>query len=690
MAAKTARKVEVHSKKALYEAWEWWPREKYLEQWLRDEAKRRGCTPKQIDEIDIKIGLAEAILQSPIFTIRNFFYTRTKQSDVVLIDPFLGQVILDIACESQRKIEYGQRVIEIKPRQVGWTAWNLGRAGWYALQPNNAVAFFVPDQKVVDDLNQRFGNIYNNLGWMAPLRRIDNKSRIEFSNPNPKLREEIRGLESSITFAVPGPMRGRTPNVAILSEFSFWDELGFEPDQVLDGLMSGMSAGPESCVVIDTTPNGYDEVYWPMVEEAIERNPKWVAAWERSTIPTRDEIVNGILGEPDAPDEGWVPAFSPWFWHEQYTTKDRSQLGQLPKLTPKQRQHMQATIGKLIDFGGEEETELVERYGVSLEQLFWRRWKLTTDIQGYDKRQKLLTFRQEYATTWSSCFIDFGNTAFDPLGMDVLKRGIREPSARGILRRIGDRNGAIQWEIDQTWHSDWEEMRFWAPADPHEKYVIGADLGWSFETMEADETVVQVLRRRDLKQVAVYASRAPMHTVRKRVFDLYKYFNNAFTAIETKGPGKNLVFELYQMGLTNQYKWKRLDREDVKDTDWLGWETSENTRPTMEGILIEEVARRVGESDTPAPGIILRDETTIQQMFSAKRRENGTIKGRGADDYLDALMIALAAHRDPFNPFVPPREEGRDELNEILNAWIPKSIRFANKENIYQPRLEDM
>jgi hypothetical protein len=686
-----SRKVEVSGRKAFYEPWEWWSKDRWLEEWLRNEARIRGCEPSQISNTDVNVALAGAVLESPLFTARNFFFTRSKAGEVVLLDPFIGQIILDMVCDCQRRLGYAQRIIEIKPRQVGWTAWVLARGAWLALHPNSGVAFFVPDQKVVDDLNQRFGNIYNNLGWMAPMRRIDNKARVEFSNPNPRTREEVRGLESSITFAVPGPQRGRTPNMAVLCEFAFWHEMGFEADEVLDGLLSGMSAGPESCVIIDTTPCGYDEDYYPMVMESVQANPKWVAAWTRKTIPTRQEIVNGILGVPDSPDEGWVPAFSPWFWHEQYTTKDESPIGQRPKMTPKQRQHMLATLGKDSRFGGEEEKDLMKLYGVSIEQLFWRRWKISTDIQGYDARQKLLTFHQEYATTWDSCFVDFGNTAFDPLGMDAIRRMIKPPQSRGMLRRAPDKNGTIQWEIDEAWHSDWEEMRFWARSDPGEKYVIGADLGFSFETEEADETVAQVIRRRDRKQVAVYASRAPMHVVRKRIADLYFYYNRAFTGIETEGPGKNLVFELYQMGVTNQYKWKRLDREEVKDTDWLGWETGPHTRGQMEGVLCEEIAMRDAD-DQPDPGIILRDEITVRQLLNARRYPDGKIKARGSghDDYMDALMIALAIDRDPMNPYTPPREN-RQDLDDVLGSWLStRGFGNRNKDDIYNPNLRDM
>jgi hypothetical protein len=330
---------------------------------------------------------------------------------------------------------------------------------------------------------------------------------------------------------------------------------------------------------------------------------------------------------------------------------------------------------------------LLKRFGASLGHLSWRRWKLENDIAGYDFRQKLLTYRQEYPTTWQSCFVDYGSIAFDPLGMDVLSRQVRRPSAQGMLVE-GYKNGMRTWEVDQTFFSDWEEMRFWAPSEPGEQYVIGGDLGWSFETMEADETVLQVLRRRDRKQVAVYEGRVPMHRVRGRAKTLYDYYNRAYTGIETKGPGKDVVFELFQMGVTNQYHWKRLDQEIPEDSKWLGWETSEYTRPRMEGITVEAISHRV--DGKPVPSIIIRDEKLLRQMQTCKRDSSGKIKARSGshDDHLDAFMIALAVDRDPLMPYIPPRSVQKKAVEGTLYSYQRLMAGRGNDRN--SPNLRDL
>jgi hypothetical protein len=623
-----------------------------------------------------------------MFMIRNSFYTVGKTKQVVSVDPFIGQVILDITCESQRKLGVAERVIEIKPRQVGWTTWLLARGMWKGLQPNNTIVIMVPDDEVVKSITKRIGDIYNNLGWMTPMRRIENQKEVRFSNPDQRTRDIDKGLDSAIIVVVPGRMRGLTPSTLILSEFAhIRGNTNVDPSDMLDAVLTGMSKGPESAVYIDTTPNGYDDDYWPMVQLAVERNPKWVKSWERNVPPTREEVIAGVLGTPDRPEEGWVPVFMSCIWHEEYRTRDENPRGQRPALTAKRKQHLEATLGKLEEFGGEEELELQKRYGASLGFLDWRRYTLTNDVQGFDIKQKLLTFKQEYAYSWESCFVDYGHSAFDPLGLDSVARQVKAPVASGMLES-GVKNGILTWDVVHNPYP-WDEMRFWAPSTPGEQYVIGVDLGWSFESPDSDQSYACVIRRRDRKQVAVYESRAPMHRVREMVYALYRYYNNAYLGVESNGPGKNLVYELFSMGARNQYRWKRLDVEVPEDTKFLGWYTDQHSRGQMEGLLMEYIAHRF--EGRPSPDLILRDKRTIDQLKMLKRYPGEErIKGRGSahDDAADALMIALALDRDPLRPYVTPKKQQEQAVEGALYSYQRLQTTGTTSRNM--PSLRDL
>lgn len=675
--------------------------EDFAADFVADECKRRKCSPEEIDDDDVKLALAEQAIAWPIFMIRNSFHTVSKRMELVTVDPFKAQLVLDIVCESQRQAGVAERVLTIKYRQLGSTTWFVCRGMQKGLQPNNIIVVMVPDDDVVKVTNKRVGDIYNNLGWMTPMRRIDNQGRVVFANPDARTREFDKGLDSQIMVVTPGPLRGISPiSTLILGEFAhIADNSNIDPTDMLDGVLTGMSKGEETAVYIDTTPNGYEEDYRPMALEAMERNPKWVKAWSKIPFLSRKDILAGALGVPDHPEDGWVPYFFPFTAHEEYTTRDYSPIGQRPKLTLAKRKELEATLGKLSKYGNDEEVELIKKYGATLGTIAWRRYTIDNDIQGFDERQKLLTFRQEYASDPESCFVDYGNSAFDPVGLEEYGKMVKEPSARGLLKSYVD-NGFLRWRVEENLYY-WDEMRFWAPCDSDDKYVMGVDLGWSFESLECDQTFAHVFRRRDLKQVAVYESRAPMHRVRDCLMALYRYYNNCYTGVETKGPGKNLVYDLFQMGMRNQYRWKRYDQEMLEDTKWLGWETNSNSasRPRMEGILVEETGRRDPDG-RPAPGIILRDKLTVDQLKNLKRypEDNGKIKGRPGmkDDAADALMITLAVDRDPNYPYVPKRPT-RSEMDKILEtgSTLGNFGRLLNMQRStklpgYSPSLRDL
>lgn len=640
---------------------------------------------------EVQGALYQQFFDSPVWAIRNFFYTVNKETEIVALDPWRGQTIHDIAIESQRRRKLPQRVVEIKARQVGFTAWNLARAFHAALHPRMKVGILVEDEDVANSLMLRVGEMYNNLpAWMRPMKRIDNPGEVVFDNPSAKSRDEIQGLNSRIIITVPASLRGFTPNYFIWSEAAFckkWRD-------VEKGVLSGMAANYRSCVIIDTTPNGFDEFYRPKVVEAVARNPKWVARWERKGPPTVTELRAGILGEPDRPD-AYVPSFCPWHWHEEYTTKNEEpKFGQLPKIDAKQLQHIKATLGKLEQFGGEEEIELVERYGVSLFRIYWRRWKIENDTEGADWWERLLTFRQEYMTRWDSGFINLGRGAFDAKGLDVLARrvdgkpwGVRPPLIEGgfVLDRDTGRICVSRLE-----GSDYLSVRIWAMPERGEEYVCGVDTSMAYNSLDADANVMQIIRRRDRKQVGVITARVPPQIFRDQCTLAYKMYNKPYTAIEMEGNGYDLAHQMWEKGCTNQYFYRRFDQpSEESPTKYLGWETNDKTRATAQRIIVEAIARRGPDGTTPEPDLIVCDDITMRELQDVTRDPYGEIANHsdGHDDHFMALMIALAADEDPWMRY---HEKTPREQKQELNALIRKLGVFPTSSDRNHPKYEDL
>lgn len=630
--------------------------------------KSNGRDPATIAQ-ELKYALAEQIVASPIFTIRNFFYTVNKEKDLVLQDPWAGQVILDLCIESQRKRGYCQNVIEIKPRQVGWTQWGIGRVVHRSLMPRSSCLILVNDEDIAEKIMLRVNAIYNNLPkWMRPMKRIENTKSLVFDNPNAKEREHRPGLGSEILCTVPSGIRGITPNILLWSEAAF----SLNPAAVVEGIFPSMGAGPNFCRIIDTTPNGRDDFYYPMVMDAIERNPKWVKSWARKEIPTRQQIIDGVIGEPDRP-KGWVPAFFPAHWHPEYTTKDETPEGQLPRLTAAELNEIKVTLGKKEEYGGEEELDLVGRLGMSLYRIAWRRYTIDTVSAGADIHERLVSFRQEFATDYMSCFSSMGRGAFDMKGLEVLGRGIKPAGAVGILRQ----DAKNQIYCDTTFIADSIELRFWATPDPSEAYVIGVDGSNAWYSDEADYTVAQVLRRRDRKQVAIMVAKAPPHVWEEQLYLLYHWYNRAYLGIEMEGVAIDVAYRLYKRGCTHQYWYHRYDVDPMRDpSKGLGWETNRNTRWGAQNLLVRAIANR-GEGGKAEPDLILRDAETYKQLLEVTRDPDGVIANHnhGHDDAFMSLMIALAINEDMWDGWkdpTKPKEPERPKVNPMIrNLGFP-------------------
>lgn len=604
-----------------------------------------------------------AFVSSPLFSMRGYLTIDNKRGDFQMLDPWACQYALHIAIESQRVRGLKQQIVEIKPRQIGYTTYLLARGLWKAMHPNQKVSIMVIEEKVADELSKKLATMYNNLPvHMKPMKRIDNLKFVIFDNPNSIDRAANPGLNSSIFIGVPSSQRGRTPHMVVASEYAYWDEE--LQDEFMTGLVGPMAMNDASCVVIDTTPNGHDDGYEPLVQKAIKNNPRWVKSWEKHGMVTVEDIRAGKLGEPDHPERGFIPVFWPWYWHEEYTTKDEHVRGELPRLSDKQRKELLAAIGKDEQYGKEDERDLFKR-GVTLPRLWWRRRKMDS-YENSDSRKRILTFRQEFASDWQSCFVDYELSPFDPLALDAIQKQVQPSCYRGILRR--DDKGIY---LDQQWNSDYEEIRVYAAPKHGEFYCIGVDTQIAYESAESDATVAQVVRVRDHKVVATYTARVPQYRLREQLKFIYDWYNQAYYAIETQGIGYGLVRECMEMGMHNTYYWKRLDKDFPEESHYPGWQTDARSRPIMEQAIIELI-----ECKDPAgnyvPAIIIPDKQTVDELVSVKRDPTGKIKAssHAHDDHVDALMICCAIMNDPFFPY--PRDgKARKKSQKLeMNALI--------------------
>src|ERR1700692_2978392 len=617
-------------------------------------------TPEPGHENIWRVALTKQMHDSYVFTAENFLYIADKSGNLTTMKPFVGQAILDYTLDSRLRNNLPGRVGEVKVRQIGWTLRNIGPGLHFCLDENRRSLLLVDDEDVEKEQATRLGTMLNGLpGWMQPMRRIQNMKHYVLDNPNPKDRLANPGLNSAIQITVPSSFRGVPTGFVCIMEYAHMDSQ--RQSDVMSGIISAMPLSPHSILIIDTTPAGIDDSYYPMIMEAIEDNPKWtrrIENWKGEL--TAQEVYDGILGVPDTVSKGYpgvmIPAVCPWRLHEEYDVRSKvNPKGEIKRPFSKEQQaETLSTLGQIAKYGAEEEFELRDKYGVSLSRLFWRRRK----IDGYKMptdEMKLLTFRQEFfGCTIAEAFIESGSAPFDRASLDTISRQEKEPVAVGLFRG--------EDEFDHHAANQWQEIRIYAPPQNGEKYTMGVDTDIAYESPDSDATVAQVVRFRDNKIVLTYEARVPSYLLRQQLLFIYRWYFNCYYAIETMGIGYELVRTCMDQGMSNVHYWKRYDADYPEPSKYPGWQTDAKTRPLMDQTFTELACYRNRETGKPEPDIIIPDAKTIREIRGLSRTPTGAYKSsRGKDDHYDALCIALCIARDPYSGLHRKNEEEEAE-----------------------------
>jgi len=388
-----------------------------------------------------------------------------------------------------------------------------------------------------------------------------------------------------------------------------------------------------------------------------------------------------------------VPALCPYRFHEEYTVRDRAHpRGQIARFSKAMRDEMLATLGNVGKYGGEEEIEQRDRYGVSLERLFWRRCQIDNYELPTDE-MCLLAFRQEFLTTVDSAFVDSGTTPFPRDSMDALQRMVREPIAVGLFR------GQDQFEhwryngeaIEGAYHRDpnpWQEIRLYAPPENGEKYTMGVDTDVAYESEDSDFTVAQVVRARDKKLVATYTAKVGSHELMKQLYCLYRWYWNCYYAIETAGMGYDMVRRAIDMGMNNCHYYTRYDQDHPEPTKFPGWETGKPfMRQMMDQKLLEYVCHRNEQTGKSEPLAIIPDARTVAEIRGLMRKPSGAFKSKnGHDDHCDAIEIAWCIADNPYSGLLRKPETTKEDAREFEQGF--KWMTQAGAYNRNRPTLD--
>jgi len=387
-------------------------------------------------------------------------------------------------------------------------------------------------QAYMADQPRQFAVVSHTRSSAEELHRIEKTfyDNLPAALRKPLARASIRTLKFSesgsqlrtYTASGRGGARSYAMNSAHLSEFAFYEK----QEETMATVMAAVGDGQ---VIIESTPNVHGDMFHRLVQGAIEGTNEW-------------KLV-----------------FFPWYMHDAYvTTYDGS-----AKFSDRDRDYM-------------------EEFGLSREQMLWKRRQVRT----LGKRK----FKREYPATVEDCFSSTRQNYFSP-----------ESLAKIQPIDLGSR-----------------EHRCYADPLEGDSYVMGVDVSAG---LGGDHSVVTICSVSTRQPVYHYVdNRVSPVRLADKILDLWARYNNCQILVESNNQGQLVLHRLREL------KVKRLYLEDGKD-----FRTTVKTRPLLYGALREAIEDEI---------ILGLDKLAIEELAAIVYR-NGKPQSpkMGSDDITMSLAL---------------------------------------------------
>lgn len=351
------------------------------------------------------------------------------------------------------------------------------------------------------------------------------------------------------------------------------------------------------------------------------------------------EVMKALEGRSD-----WKIFFPAWFEEPEYSIQ----------ISDKLLKYLEKTLTS-------EEEKLIDVHGLDQNQLWWRRWCIINKCQGRNisddpskyylpdltLQSSIDSFHQFYPSTVREAFVASGRCRFEKTvlqeWMSTCPRMRREEEDLELGKNyiqgyfeLDEKNNVIF--VEQT-DGPWKvfELRKYEV-----DYAVGVDVASGAEVEENtgkyDYSVIEVLRRDTLEQVAEYVNYIDPDLFARQVWLAAMAYNKPMVGVERNMDGGTVINTLrLKFSYLNLYTREVLDEKTKRRTKQLGWYTSNKTRP----ILVNDMATFIREKHG-----IFYSERLISECQTFVIRPDGKIEGDTGchDDCVMAMGIALQMH----------------------------------------------
>ena len=462
----------------------------------------------------------KARLRDALWYLENFVYIRTKDQSLVKLCMKPAQKRLYDIIAAERAAGRPVRIVILKARQLGFStvieALFFHDTATRRLVETLIIAHSSDATTKLFRMNKLFFDKLPKA--LRPMRKNSNAREIVFENPEKDAEKKARnpGLLSAIrcvTAGSDGAGRGSTLTNVHASEAAFWRSM----KETLDGLLSAVPDDPQTAVIIESTPNGFNEFkdFW-------------------------DDAVAGR--------NGFLPLFFPWYEEPGY----RKEVPPGTEWT-------------------EDELALKETYELDDEQLAWRRWCIRNNLGGDEVK-----FRQEYPSCPEEAFLMSGNPFFENEIILLQIQTAPQPIRRGRFAYDEGDGGCpknIRWEEDTR-----GEVCIWEEPQSGFPYVLGGDTAGDGSDRFTAHLINNHSGAQAAE--LLYDGRSELWYA-QQVYCLGKHFNTALLGIEinySTYPERKLE-EWHYPKLYIREKTDDANRE--LQSRKLGWNTNASTRPRI-------------------------------------------------------------------------------------------------------------
>jgi hypothetical protein len=440
------------------------------------------------------------------------------------------------ANEAQREFERvrGQKNIVLKARQMGMTTWVAARFFLKTItQPGTLTLEVVHTQEAAEEI---FRIVHRFVDWLPEELRTG-PLKTSHANVRQLVFPEMDAQYRVVSAGDRNAGRGLTVQNLHCSELARWPG---DPAETLAGLRAALTPGGE--LVLESTPEGVGGCFY---EE-----------WQK------------------ADETGTVRHFLPWWLEKRY------------KAAAVTEESLTA-----------EERALMEREGLSLEQMGFRR-QIRAEFRGMAA--------QEFAEDAESCFSASGKSVFERSAVEVRLRDVPEPVER-------QRNG---------------DLEIWLPPVAGRRYVVAVDPAGGGS--DGDYSAMQVLDLETAVQCAEFAGHLGAAELAGLAAKLARRYNNAWLVVERNNHGSGVLAHLER-----GYGDVRVYRQNGQ----AGWLTNSVSRPAVLG--------RLDAALVEAPTLFM-SRRLLAECRSFVRLANGKTGARAGthDDRVMAMAIGLGARAE--------------------------------------------